>query len=952
MIKIKQLRKKILSVFLMATSIQLLMFESISASTSSKNTIFNSVRGNVSKKSQPIQAPVFQLPVEPKPVETAAVPTVSGIVKTPAKSPVVMPQENQEPENTATADAEQGTQNSVADVSSDAQPEGGAKLDDVVAALERVTKTEEHRPAVAKKPGIIAKAVTPQPEKETPEKAKEPGVLYQDRGLLEDQDTPTVALNFEDASLTNLLSYMEVVHDVKFISDDIVAAAAAKGTPAGGLAGHKISFRTNKNLTRKESWNLFLTFMHMAGLDVIPMPQQHFYRVVALAKANLEPIPAYIGVDSSILPDSDMMVRFVYFTRNIDPTKIQPLLKTMQSGSAKCDVYGELKALVFTDRANSIKSLMKIVTELDRAVLPEVVSVVKLKRTNVDDVIKLYATLKPSGAGSGGQQVQKVWAQSKKESSMDYFPSDVILQGDPRTNSLIILGSQKDVQRLEEFVTKYIDISVDRGAPPIFTYHLEYTNASDILKVLNTMIKYNASIKPAGQYGGVRDGVKYFQTMNIVADSFTNSLIINSTLEDFEALKPLIKELDVPQRQIGLEVLIVQVSDTDIKTLGAQVSGPNGLGTPVVGASTFGPTFGQSMSGQTSGVPSETPIVVTGGQTGQDDFSIKSSLAQLLGNPALNEVGSVLVTFGQPIWAIFKVLKTITSTHLVANPFVVVSSNSTATVTSGEQRRLVSGEVVSVGGTTTRGYTPVNATLTVNITPQINKDNMVNLNINVNQSTFTQAQSSSDPTTQGSPINSNVVQTAVSIANGQTLVLGGVMSEQTVTSTSAVPLLENIPIVGWFFKGKTRKISRNHFMIFVCPRVLDPLTDRSTIDQYSKYKLGEVQDHLDLIDQNDWFASAKDPVQKAFFGPNNTPSLQQLYTSDKFEKRKRLDGKIDEDRPKPKKRSQSQKKKYDAKKKKGTKYVPGFLADEAAEIKPTPPKKNTIAGSVQSVRGM
>lgn len=933
----------------------------------SKNTILSSVQNNPAKS---FVAPSFSLPTEPKiapglvtsPISsgsakiTQAVPSVAKatpIAPVVPVAPVVLPVPKEE----------------VADVKLDApdsllpaEPKAAAAKLLELPAKTMAEESDEAEDSVAlpaeDEPSVsFVQHEQPKAKEIEPEEIKLPGVLYQQQGFVDD-DVATIAFNFEDASLSNLLLYMETIHNIKFITEDIVATAKdAKGALASGVAGHKISFRTNKNLTRKESWDLFLTFMHIAGLDVIPMVQHQFYRIVSLTKANTEPIPTYIGVDHNVLPDSDMIVRYVYFTRNVDPAKIQPLLKNMQSGSAKLDVYAELKGLIFTDRANSIKSLMQIVTELDKAVLPEVVSVVKLKRANVTDVIKLYNLLKPNNA-AGGQQPQKVWVQSKKESTLDYFPSDVVLQGDLRTNSLIILGTSRDVQKVEDFVTKYIDIAIDRGAPPIYTYHLQYTNASDVLKVVNEMIKYSASIKPAGDYGGVRDGIKFFQKMNIVADSFTNSLIINSTPEDFEALKPLIDELDVPQRQVGLEVLIVQVTDTDTKTLGAQVSGPNGIGSPVAGASPYGPTFGQATSGQTSGIPTGTPIVVTAGQSGQDDFSVKSSLAQLLGTAALNEVGSVLVTFGQPIWAIFKILKTITSTHLVANPFVVVSSNSTASITSGEQRRLVSGEVVSVGGTTTRGFTPINATLTVNITPQINKNNMVNLQIDVNNSVFTQSEaSSSSPTSQGSPINTNEVKTRVSVANGETLVLGGIMSEQYSTSSSGVPFLENIPIVGWFFKGKTRKISRSHFMIFVCPRVLDPINEAGSVDKYSAYKLREVQDHLDLIDQSDWFASPKDPVQKAFFGAQNSPSLQQLYTSNNFNERKKLDGKIDEPVKTSKRKAVEQKKSSVSKKQKQKKkqkedpsLMPTFLATQALEDKPIG-VKNSIVSSVQLVKG-
>ncbi len=306
------------------------------------------------------------------------------------------------------------------------------------------------------------------------------------------------------------------------------------------------------------------------------------------------------------------------------------------------------------------------------------------------------------------------------------------------SHSLILLGTAKDVARIEEFITKHIDAPIERDAPPIFTYKLQYTNAKDLAGTLSTIAGYGGSTD-AGKYGGVRDGLKYFQKMTIVPDSWSNSLIINSTQEDFDNLKPLIQELDVPQKQVGLEVLFVQVHDVDLKTLGAQISGPNGAGSEVTGASPFGPTFLQNVSAQTSGIARGTNIVVTRGAnagTTQQDFSIKSSLASLLGSNVLNEAGSLLVTFGAPIWAIFKVLKSISSTHVVSNPFLVVSNNSTASIVNGQEQRQTSGVVVSSSAVKATGLVPIQATLTVTITPQINNDNIINLNINVQNQQF------------------------------------------------------------------------------------------------------------------------------------------------------------------------------------------------------------------------
>jgi general secretion pathway protein D len=769
----------------------------------------------------------------------------------------------------------------------------------------------------------------------------EPGVLYQKSQLAEDKEI--ISFNFEDASLSNLLTYIESVFGIKFISEDIVTGAKdAKGTPivSASVTGHKINFRTNKNLTYKEAWDLFVTFMHISGFNIIPMPSDSFYRIVPVAKTVSDTVPVYVGVDHEILPDSDMFVRYVYFSKNLSElAKVQALLTKMQSGSGKLDVYNDLRALIFTDRSSSIKSLMKIVIELDNGMLPEVISVIKLKRANVEDVITLYNALKPAGATATQQGGVKIWTMPKKESSLEYFPADITLVPEPRTNSLVVLGTARDVKRVEDFIVKHIDTELDRKAPPVFTYKLEYTNASDILNTLNKVINYGQS-NPGQQYGGVRDGVKFFHKMNIVPDSYTNTLIINSKPEDFEMLKPLIKELDTPQKQIGIEVLLVQVKDIDIKALGAQISGPNGYNSPLLGqpgVNPYGPTVLGSISAQTSGVPSGTNVVVTPGQQqqGQDTNSIKSSLASLLGTSTLNEAGSVLLTFGKPIWAIFKILKTITSTHIISNPFLVVSNNTPAVITSGETRRQLSSSVVNGSAVLTKGLTPIDATLTMNITPLINKGNIINLNIMIQNQTF---QDTSSADQDIAPRDTKMIQTIVSVANGETLVLGGIMTEGYKSTSVGVPFLENIPILGWFFKSKSRSVSRDHFMIFICPRVLDPVNDDKHVDEYTQHKLKDVQKHIDLIDETDWFATTKDPIQKAFFGSTHS-SLQHLHTGKNYQTRQHLDGKLDGDNFMNTKNSKKQKK---SKKVKRT-------IEEEPTIQPAKKQfksKNSIATSV------
>ena len=650
----------------------------------------------------------------------------------------------------------------------------------------------------------------------------------------------SVAFNFEDIDLKNVADYMEKVHKVKFVTDDILDT-----NKSVKLAGNKVSFRTNAPLSKQESWSLFITFLSMAGLDVVPMSHPGFYRIVPLPNAPQEPIPAYIGASPLLLPDNDMMIRYVYFMQNADPGKVQPLISKFQGATGSVVIYKELKALIFTDKSYNIKSLMTIVKELDKPVSPQAMSVVKLKKANVEDVINLYNSLKPATS-------QRAWAPDSKDPASEFFSQNVSLTGDKRTNTLIILGPKDGVVRLEDFIAKYVDIDANNTKAPVFVYYLEYTNAVDMQKTISQLVTYGSSTS-AGQYGGVRDGQKYLQPMTIVADNHSNSLIINATPDDYPAVETLIKKLDVPQKQVAFEVLIVQVTGTKVKELGAQISGPNANN-----------TFLPSVSAQTSGIPPASGVVTTPGGNGLAE-SIKSSLASLLIGP-VNQAGSTLLTFGQPIWAVFKILKTITTTKILQNPFIVVSNNCKGIVKVGTSRRVVTGEAVSSGSTSTTGYQTAEANLSVTIVPQINDQKIINLAIAIDNNQFVNNSVNDAVQDQKS------ITTMASVADGEVLVLGGIMADSTSSSTSGVPFFSKIPIFGWLFKNKANTQGKNVFIAFICPKILDNVMSQADVQAYTRNKIEEAQDYLRLMDEAEDLDAAQDPIDKMFFGDKTMKS--------------------------------------------------------------------------------
>jgi general secretion pathway protein D len=739
--------------------------------------------------------------------------------------------------------------------------------------------------------------------------------------------TESVAFNFEDIDLVNVTEYMEKVHKVKFITDDILDTN--KGPK---LAGNKVSFRTNAPLSKQESWDLFITFLSMAGLDVVPMAHAGFYKIVPLPGAPQEAIPSYIGASPELLPDNDMVIRYVYFLQNADPLKIQPLISKFQGATGSLNIYKDLKALIFTDKAYNIKSLMTIVKELDKPVAPQALSVVKLKKANVEDVINLYNSLKPSAGTS-----QRAWAPDSKDPATEFFSNNIILSGDKRTNTLIILGPKDAIVRLEEFIAKYVDVDANTPKAPVFVYYLEYTNATEMQKTLTSLVSYGSSTS-AGQYGGVRDGQKYLQPMTIVADVHSNSLIVNATAEDYVTVEELIKKLDVPQKQIALEVLMVQVTSIKTKQLGSQISGPNSNN-----------TFLQSVSAQTSGAPPVTGIQVTQGNSGVASdlaYSIKSNLASLLVGP-INQAGSTLLTFGKSsIWAVFKILKTIVTTKILQNPFMVVSNGSQGMITVGTTRRVVTGEAIVAGGAASLGYADANANMSVTIRPQINEQKMITLTINIDNNQFV------NDARNDAVQNQKTITTMATVADGEVLVLGGIMADEVTGTTRGVPFLSKIPIFGWLFKSKTDNNRKDIFMVFISPKILDNVYSQTEVQEYTRNKIEETQDYLRLMDGVEFNQAGRDPLDRAFFGsPENkfddiTPERlldrkEIISSHEKVKKEKVID--------KPKK---SKYHKKNAKKlvEKNVVVVPSFDISEDKENQPR--SINSIKNILQSSSGV
>lgn len=294
---------------------------------------------------------------------------------------------------------------------------------------------------------------------------------------------------------------------------------------------------------------------------------------------------------------------------------------------------------------------------------------------------------------------------------------------------------------------------------------IRYAKAEDILALINSGSDANsaAEVKSILSSRG-----------SAIVDERTNAMILTDIAENIEGIKALIDKVDVPVRQVMIEARIVSATDTFMDELsffvGAQdtstASNPNLSTTALSDATLFNP-LGSFL----------------------DVEYVSGDVSLSLEIQALEESG-----YGE----------------VISQPRVLTGDKQTAKIASGQQIPFTSSD----GDTVTTIFQ--DAVLSLEVTPQITPDNRIIMELKVNRDSL----DSSTVTVSGSPINVTELTTTALVADGDTIVLGGIYEQTKTSSISKVPLLGDIPVLGRLFTSNTSQDDRTELLIFITPRIV------------------------------------------------------------------------------------------------------------------------------------
>ncbi len=540
-----------------------------------------------------------------------------------------------------------------------------------------------------------------------------------------------------------------------------------------------ISVRSYQELEPERYYPFFLSVLEVYGFTVVNMPGD-VIKIIPAKNAKGSAIPLIEGENPA---EGDEVVMRVVSLHNVAAKELAPLLRQLNDAAFGTVVhYDPSNVLLLTGRAAVVNQLVAIIKNVDKAG-DQTVETIKLQFASATEVARIAESLhKSSGKNTSGRMSATIVA-------------------DERTNSVLIGGEEQVRKRMIDTVQELDRQGDIHGNTKVI--YLKFAKAESLLDVLN-----GVSTNQQGGKGQATPAVAMMKNVVIKADAQTNSLIINAAPDLLRDLEQVINQLDIRRAQVLVEAIIVEVQDSDALNLGVQWFNRNG------GGSNF-PENGASASSITSNDMGSSLKGITGLATG----------------------------FYRGNWSgLFTALRTNSQNDILATPSIVTLDNMEAEFSVGQEVPVLSGSQTTTGDNIFRTVDRKSVGIKLKVKPQINKGDSVLLEIE--QEVSSVAEKAPGGTGDlGATFNTRMVKNAVMVGSNNIVVVGGLLDSTNHDVTSKVPLLGDIPGIGFLFRSTSQKMVKRNLMLFIRPTII---REQGDYVDASKQKLDKFQQEQDI----------------------------------------------------------------------------------------------------------
>lgn len=613
----------------------------------------------------------------------------------------------------------------------------------------------------------------------------------------------------------------------------------------------KITIIAPSRITVAEAYKAFLSALAINGLAVVP--GDGFYKIKQARAAQRDNIDTFSG---AYYPTSDQMITRIIKLKYISADEVNKQLRILTSKDGELVPYTPTNSLIVSDYGANMDRIMKILAQLDVQGFEEQMEVIRVKYARAKDISDLVDQIinkgekkggqfggvprfRPAGSDSGGSQGAEVYS---------------VVVNDDRTNSIIVVGNKAGIEKIRRLVGR-LDYPMrpdEQGG--FFVYYLRHAEAEPIAQMLNGIAGEskkaqdsaaqvgkggNPSIGPGGviQAGPAATAI-FGGDVKISADKNTNSLVIVASKQDYETLRNLISKIDIPKDQVFIKAIIMemssQVGDTWSINVYKFAADTNGIGR--IGFR------GSKDLGSIVNPAGDSGAILGFGSGGLVDVKIGAETIKV---PSLT--------------SFINLLKTDTRTNILSTPQIMALNNEESLIEVGEKVPVSKNDNPTTGGVVASTITREDVTTKLTITPYISPDtDAVKLKIDQSVAGLSSAVVAASELAKNAIVTTTrKIKTQIVVNSGDTAVLGGLMRDKEDENVTKVPVLGDIPIIGWLFKSQAKSKDKSNLVVFITPRIVrNPADGGAIVEEKINERIEFIQKYMNGKDPHGQYIDA------------------------------------------------------------------------------------------------
>ncbi len=624
------------------------------------------------------------------------------------------------------------------------------------------------------------------------------------------QPNDEAALNFVGADIESVIKAVGHYTNITFLIDPRV-----KGT---------LTLVSEKSITKSQAFQLLASALRLQGYAIVS--GDGYAKVVPEAEAKLQASPTIIGGQKS--PQGDQIVTQVFHLNHENSANLVTVLRPLITPNNTINANPGNNTLVITDYSDNLKRLAKIVASLDAPSSADL-DVVPVRYAIASDLATMINKLMEPGAGGDSGRVTLV--------------------PDPRTNSLVVRAPSAARANLAKSLIAKLDQPTAQ-AGNVHVVYLKNAEASKLAETLRSVVSGDGGSSQSGSnssslnsLGGAGSGNSQMGQSGlgsssqsgtgqngpsnpalqsgsrsgsqssgaggsagyIQADATTNTLIITAPEAVYRSLRTVIDQLDVRRAQVYIESMIVEVNADKLSEFGVQWAGLSGNSNSsyrVGGGTSFATDSGNNIISLNNIANGATGTSLTPPGAGLT-LGVFKQLAN--GKLGLGAIAHALGSDGD--------------SNILSTPNMITLDNEVATIKVGQNVPIVTGSYTNTAGTAGNPFTTVDRKdvgITLKVRPQISEGGTIKLAIYNESSSI----DTSVTSTSGLILKNRVIETNILADDGQVLILGGLIQDDTSDGVEKVPGLGDIPLIGNLFKYQKRQRKKTNLMVFLRPVVV------------------------------------------------------------------------------------------------------------------------------------